>query len=258
MIFIGLLLVLILSINSQQIYECDFDDGQICLVGLRSASFILLNETSKEPRQPLSDVTAIQTSNDIGECFFPFQFNSFEMFFCEKTDPNLPATCPTLNENGPRINCSQGEYGYELFEIGQIGYRSYKLDLNSELLSGQHCIRFYYYLSDNKSNGTINVIIEDNQSNQNQTILTIYSPIQNKWHSIRTNFYIDNQNPTIYFLFQKQSSLDSLPFYMAIDDITIIDLECEPIITTTTTITTTEHIVSLYSLNNTFIINKNK
>ncbi|CAF3438102.1 unnamed protein product, partial [Rotaria sp. Silwood2] len=166
------------------------------------------------------------------------------MFFCEKTDPNLPATCPTLNENGPRINCSQGEYGYELFEIGQIGYRSYKLDLNSELLSGQHCIRFYYYLSDNKSNGTINVIIEDNQSNQNQTILTIYSPIQNKWHSIRTNFYIDNQNPTIYFLFQKQSSLDSLPFYMAIDDITIIDLECEPIITTTTTITTTEHIIS--------------
>jgi hypothetical protein len=125
MISIRLLLVFILSKNSQQIFECDFDYGEKCLPGLPSNSFVLLNETSEQPRQPPSDVTAIgkekthlfiyfigflflETSNDQGECFFPFQLNSFEMFFCEKTDPNLPATCPTLNSTGPRINCSNG------------------------------------------------------------------------------------------------------------------------------------------------------
>ncbi|CAF3657994.1 unnamed protein product [Rotaria sp. Silwood1] len=242
MIFIGLLFILIHSINSQQLYECDFDYEQKCLLGLPSISFILLNETSDEPQQPVSDVSAIKTSNDIGECFFPFQYNSFDMFFCEKTDPNLPSTCPTLNANGPRINCTEGEYGYEKFEIGQIGSRSYKLDLTSDLSYGEHCIRFYYYLSNNYSNGSINVIVEDSQSNQNQTVVIAYLRLENRWHEIRENFYIENENPTIYFLFTRESSLDLDPFYLAIDDITIIDVECEPIITTT--ISTSQHIIS--------------
>jgi hypothetical protein len=50
----------------------------------------------------------VETSNDEGECFFPFSLGSFQMYFCEKTDPDLPATCPTFNETGPRINCSEG------------------------------------------------------------------------------------------------------------------------------------------------------
>ncbi|CAF1169821.1 unnamed protein product [Rotaria sordida] len=254
MIFIKLFFfVFILSINSQQIYECDFDYGQICLLGLQSASYILLNETSEQPRQPASDVTAIDTSNDMGECYFPFQLNSFEMFFCEKSDPNLPSTCPTLNGTGPRINCSEGEYGYELFEMGEIGYRSYKVDLTSQLSSGQHCIRFYYYLSDQYSNGTIQVIIQDTILNQNQTILIAYLRLQNRWHEIRENFYLDNPNPTIYFLFQREYSSDFLPYYMAIDDITIIDLECDPI-PTTTIITTTQTLISTTTATTTRII----
>ncbi|CAF4164050.1 unnamed protein product [Rotaria sordida] len=253
MIFIKLFFfVFILSINSQ-IYECDFDYGQICLLGLQSASYILLNETSEQPRQPASDVTAIETSNDMGECYFPFQLNSFEMFFCEKSDPNLPSTCPTLNGTGPRINCSEGEYGYELFEMGEIGYRSYKVDLTSQLSSGQHCIRFYYYLSDQYSNGTIQVIIQDTILNQNQTILIAYLRLQNRWHEIRENFYLDNPNPTIYFLFQREYSSDFLPYYMAVDDITIIDLECDPI-PTTTIITTTQTLISTTTATTTRII----
>ncbi len=59
MISIRLVLVFILSINSQQIFQCDFDYGLKCLPGLPSASFVLLNETSEQPRQPPSDVTAI-------------------------------------------------------------------------------------------------------------------------------------------------------------------------------------------------------
>ncbi len=59
MISIRLVLVFILSINSQQIFLCDFDYGLKCLPGLPSASFVLLNQTSEQPRQPLSDVTAI-------------------------------------------------------------------------------------------------------------------------------------------------------------------------------------------------------
>ncbi|CAF5103931.1 unnamed protein product, partial [Rotaria sp. Silwood1] len=128
-----------------------------------------------------------------------------------KTDPNLPSTCPTLNANGPRINCTEGEYGYEKFEIGQIGSRSYKLDLTSDLSYGEHCIRFYYYLSNNYSNGSINVIVEDSQSNQNQTVVIAYLRLENRWHEIRENFYIENENPTIYFLFTRESSLDFDP-----------------------------------------------
>ncbi|CAF3093912.1 unnamed protein product [Rotaria socialis] len=235
MILIRLLFVSILSVNSQQIFECDFDYGQSCILGLARSSYVLLNETSNEPQLPASDVTAIQTSNHIGECFFPFKLNSFDMFFCQKEDPNLPSTCPTFNETGPRINCSQGEYGYEKFEVGDTGYRSYTLDLSLALSYGQHCIRFYYYLSNNYSNGTIHIIIQDNQTNQNETILTVSSRFENRWYEIRHNFHLENENPTIHFLFERQLSTDSNPFYVAIDEITIIDLQCEPMPVTTST-----------------------
>jgi hypothetical protein len=47
-----------------------------------------------------------------------------------------------------------GEYGYEKFEIGETGYRSYKLDSLPNFSSDEHCI---YYLS----NGSIKVILEN-------------------------------------------------------------------------------------------------
>ena len=59
MTFIGLLFLFILSVNSQQIYECDFDYGEKCLPGLPSAPFVLLNETNEESIQSASDVSAI-------------------------------------------------------------------------------------------------------------------------------------------------------------------------------------------------------
>jgi hypothetical protein len=75
-------------------------------------------------RQPASDVTAIRkqfiylinwikslflvTSNDEGECLFPYERDLFQMYFCEKIDPNLPSTCPILNGNGSTMNCTEG------------------------------------------------------------------------------------------------------------------------------------------------------
>jgi hypothetical protein len=44
---------------SQYQLHCDFDYGQMCLIGLPSSSFLVLNDTSDEPRQPASDVSAI-------------------------------------------------------------------------------------------------------------------------------------------------------------------------------------------------------
>jgi hypothetical protein len=38
-----------------------------------------------------------------------------------------------------------------MFEAGEIGSRSYKLDQLPNFSSGEHCIRFYYYLSDEYS-----------------------------------------------------------------------------------------------------------
>jgi hypothetical protein len=57
MIFV-LILFLFVSISDQWI--CHFDSGQICLRGLQSISFILLNQTTEQLRQPASDVTAIR------------------------------------------------------------------------------------------------------------------------------------------------------------------------------------------------------
>lgn len=62
MLFISLLIILLnISIkNSQEIYRCDFDYGQICFTNILTNSFILLNETSDKPLQPVSDVTSIR------------------------------------------------------------------------------------------------------------------------------------------------------------------------------------------------------
>ncbi|CAF1195879.1 unnamed protein product [Rotaria sordida] len=208
------------------------------LYRLPSASFVLLNETSQQIRQPASDVTSILTSNDQGKCFFPYKINSFDMFFCLKTDPDLPATCPIEHENGPKINCSEGEYGYEKFEENQIGSRSYELESLPILSIGHHCIRLFYYFSDGNSNGTIRIILEDSQTHQNRTIFTVSSYVANKWHEIRQNFQIFNSISNMFFIFERGSS-NAESFYIAIDEITLIDLYCEPISTITTTAITT-------------------
>lgn len=57
-----LLLLLPLVSKSQSLVDCDFDYGENCLPGLRTASFVLLNESTVDddpPRQPPSDVSAI-------------------------------------------------------------------------------------------------------------------------------------------------------------------------------------------------------
>ncbi|CAF1136229.1 unnamed protein product [Rotaria sordida] len=238
--------------------QTDFDtvsslaSAPLCLVfiSLPSVSFVLLNETSQQIRQPASDVTSILTSNDQGKCFFPYKINSFDMFFCLKTDPDLPATCPIEHENGPKINCSEGEYGYEKFEENQIGSRSYELESLPILSIGHHCIRLFYYFSDGNSNGTIRIILEDSQTRQNQTILTVSSYVANKWHEIRQNFQIFNSISNMFFIFERGSS-NAESFYIAIDEITLIDLYCEPISTITTTPpppTTTITAITLTSL----------
>jgi hypothetical protein len=87
-----------------------------------------------------------------------------------------------------------------MFEAGEIGSRSYKLDQLPNFSSGEHCIRFYYYLSDENSNGSIKVILEDNQSNQNTTILTASTSSQNRWYQIRNNFVASTEYFTVIFI----------------------------------------------------------
>ncbi|CAF1403011.1 unnamed protein product [Rotaria sordida] len=249
------LIVIFVMFSLSNAWTCDFDYGQICLKGLPSVSFVLLNETSQQIRQPASDVTSILTSNDQGKCFFPYKINSFDMFFCLKTDPDLPATCPIEHENGPKINCSEGEYGYEKFEENQIGSRSYELESLPILSIGHHCIRLFYYFSDGNSNGTIRIILEDSQTRQNQTILTVSSYVANKWHEIRQNFQIFNSISNMFFIFERGSS-NAESFYIAIDEITLIDLYCEPISTITTTPPPTTTTITAITVTTTTITDK--
>jgi hypothetical protein len=158
------------------------------------------------------------TSNDKGECFFPYQLGSFQMYFCEKTDPNLPSICPILNGNGSKMNCTEGiywktiffsldtlfntgEYGYEIFEGEKSGSRSYQLESLPNLSIGDHCIELFYYLSDENSNGSIQVLIEDSQTNKNDTILLTSLYQANKWHQIRQNFRTFHSIFKVIFLF---------------------------------------------------------
>jgi hypothetical protein len=53
-----LIYFLLISLSNQWI--CDFDNGEKCLLGLPSASTILLNQGDEAPRQPASDVTSIR------------------------------------------------------------------------------------------------------------------------------------------------------------------------------------------------------
>jgi hypothetical protein len=89
-----------------------------------------------------------------------------------------------------------------MFEAGEIGSRSYKLDPPPNFSSGEHCIRFYYYLSDENSNGSIKVILEDSQSNQNTTILTASTRFRNAWYEIRGDFNLDSNEPTVNYYFR--------------------------------------------------------
>ena len=235
-IFIVFLLLLPLLSNCQSLVDCDFDYGQNCLPGLRTASFVLLNESTIDedpPRQPPSDVSAIGTLssfslsfvdlfqgsilelfNDDGECSFPFLFGSISMYFCVKTDLDLPATCPIKDGNGTKRNCSEGsssgkqrqrnsllllgEYGYELFEDGEIGSREYQLDLDNQVEQiGEHCFGIDYFLSDGDSLGKIFVIIEDEFNQINQTILQAQQREENRWHRIHQTFNIENPNPKV-------------------------------------------------------------
>jgi hypothetical protein len=128
------------------------------------------------------------------------------MYFCEKSHPSLPATCPTGGSNAPRLNCSEGlssadqhvhndatashllftgEYGHALFASGQSGSRSYELDELSPIPRGDYCLRFFYYLSDNTSAGSINVLFEGSAPNRNQSVANISAYSGNKWTELR-------------------------------------------------------------------------
>lgn len=49
--------IVALSVHSQRLFDCDFDDRQRCLEGFLSGSFVLLDESSEEPQQPASGVS---------------------------------------------------------------------------------------------------------------------------------------------------------------------------------------------------------
>ena len=122
------------------------------------------------------------------------------MYFCEKRDAALPATCPTGNATGPRINCSEGEYGSERFDSGETGSRSYQLDLTRPLESGEHCLHFYYYLSDENSDASVEVVQEDPRTMTNSTIVRVSSMPLNRWQEVRQTFDIVDENPKVVVL----------------------------------------------------------
>ena len=121
------------------------------------------------------------------------------MYFCEKRDASLPATCPTGNATGPRTNCSEGDYGYERFAENETGSRSYELELTRPLESGEHCLRFYYYLSDRNSNASVEVILEDERTMTNASIIRVSSMPLNRWQMVQETFDIVDANPKVLF-----------------------------------------------------------
>ena len=54
---------------------------------------------------------------------------------------------------------------------------------------------------DEESNATIEVIIENSESNANETVLTVAAPANNRWHEIREDIHLRDANPTVIFHF---------------------------------------------------------
>ena len=108
-----------------------------------------------------------------------------------------------------------GEYGYARFDEGQTEARSYELEARRELFVGVHCLRFHYYLSDGISDATINVILENTQSNSNVTIATTSSFLGNKWSEMRRIFQVSSNLPKVWRHFD--------PTFSPIDTSSLLD-----------------------------------
>ena len=72
--FIKLLFICVFYVSSQTVYQCDFDYGEKCLIGLEIAPPLILNENSEEPRRPVSDVSAISRQKISSFSSFPIDF----------------------------------------------------------------------------------------------------------------------------------------------------------------------------------------
>ena len=152
------------------------------------------------------------------------------MSFCVTTDVDLPPSCPIKNGNGTKMNCSEGEYGFELFQNGEIGSREYELDLiGSDLHPGDYCLRSFVYFSDLLSNGSIDLLFDySSSSSRNRTELmriNSSSVFENRWNELREDFRLNSLPSKVSFVFHRGVS-NGNSFSIALDQLTILDQPC--------------------------------
>lgn len=89
-----------------------------------------------------------------------------------------------------------GEYGYVEFNAGATDSRTYQLDLMTISNQGFHCLKFYYFFSDNVSDASIEVFNENSLTFENETIGTVNSTSPfDRWNEARFTF--ENNEPIL-------------------------------------------------------------
>ncbi|CAM4802623.1 unnamed protein product [Rotaria magnacalcarata] len=229
------ILICLLYVQSQILYECNFDNATLNETCFTTGVLLLSNFaflTDLPLDHPASDVTsALKPTNNGQVCRLPYNVGNYawDMYFCYK------GYCPT--ENGENSTCAPGQYAAFQLRDNATNSLQLKTELNNISLTSEQYLIYYYYIS-NIGQKSITIIKEVDGTNE--TIDFVTSSPFNGWIKREIPFNATESGYKIYFDLQKTSSETSL-FHIALDEISIRQVNADDQHTTTdlsTTITT--------------------
>ncbi|CAF4201555.1 unnamed protein product [Rotaria magnacalcarata] len=229
------ILICLLYVQSQILYECNFDNATLNETCFTTGVLLLSNFaflTDLPLDHPASDVTsALKPTNNGQLCRLPYNVGNYawDMYFCYK------GYCPT--ENGENSTCAPGQYAAFQLRDNATNSLQLKTELNNISLTSEQYLIYYYYIS-NIGQKSITIIKEVDGTNE--TIDFVTSSPFNGWIKREIPFNATESGYKIYFDLQKTSSETSL-FHIALDEISIRQVNADDQHTTTdlsTTITT--------------------
>ncbi|UJR32950.1 hypothetical protein I4U23_020413 [Adineta vaga] len=251
------------------IFQCDFTTSCFGNDAFRITNGNEFNPTnlsnsSEPPEAPTSDVTSITNPTSNNEvCQLPYkpkhddsnETTTWDMWFCYNEE------CPT--KSGEKGACVVDQYGLISLvpsENAKIVIDSLTPNVSPRDVSGDQCLRFYYYFTvyDGADWGQqIELTIRYNNGSVQASIgtLTIDDMRENKWNIATIPFQRESSNDTLQIVFQvlldnrEENATTNRTINFGMDNIELYNYNCsyvnEQLATTTvstqsTTITTTE------------------
>ncbi|UJR14260.1 hypothetical protein I4U23_001251 [Adineta vaga] len=241
-----------------RLFFCDFTTT-LCFqntdIILTNGTELPLLDVSEPPRAPLSDATSVNrpTINNY-KCNLPYQLSienstnttDWNMWFCYNNQ------CPT--DIDPSSDCMSGNYGLMFLDPSESN-KNISTSISSSgmmrSLNGEHCVRYYYYLTvyDGMDWGQqISVWVKsDEMANDEMEIdrISVDEMTENRWYERNKTFTSPSTNYTLIYSFEvinsssnNSESIRTKTIYFALDDIELYNRKCDDALESTTTTTT--------------------